>query len=361
MKILYFGIFDPTFSRNKIYAEGLRQNGVKVIVCTDTGKGFRKFWNLFRKHHALVRAAAHTSKPAYDAIIVGFPGYIIVPFARLIKKRGVPLIFDALCSFYETQIVSRNAYQGNPFRIVYVRMIDWLATRCADKILLETEHQKKYFVHKLGVRPEKCIVTYTGVDDSQLYADESVKKSDRFTVLFRGRITREAGAVHVLRAAKLLEKENIQFLIIGFGWGDAVAEFNAVMAELKPANVKHISKQLPPDELRALMLPCHASLGQFENNERLRRTIPHKAFEALVMKLPYVTARAEGISEILTDGENCLMVAPANPKDLASKIKMLRDDRALAEKLADNGFALYTQVFAPKVIVQPIIDELGNL
>ncbi|MDE2172637.1 MAG: glycosyltransferase, partial [Patescibacteria group bacterium] len=323
---------------------------VNVVNCIDTSTGLRKYWNLYKKHRDY--------KGKYDAMIVGFPGFIIVPFARLIATA--PVYFDALCSFYETQIISRDAYKGNIFRIPYVRIIDWLATRLADKILVETEQQKKYFIGSLGVNPAKLIVVYTGVDDSIFHTAPDAEKSAAFTVLFRGRITREAGAAYVLRAAKILENTGVKFLIIGFGWAEAMNEFKAVMNELKPANVEYISKQLPFNELIPRMLSCHVSLGQFENNERLKRTIPHKAFESMAMKLPYVTSRMAGVSEVFKDGETCLMVNPADPEDLAAKIETLKNSPVLAEKIAQNAFWLYQQRFTPQKIVQPILDAVCN-
>jgi glycosyltransferase involved in cell wall biosynthesis len=347
MKVLYFGIFDPNFSRNKVYADGLRQNGIEVIVCTDTSKGLRKYWQLWKKHRAI---------KYYDVMIVGFPGYIVVPFAKLIARK--PVYFDALCSFYETQIISRDAYKGNPFRMPYVKIIDWLSTRSADKILVETNEQKNFFISQLGVPADKLIVVYTGVDDSQFYIDKSIQKADTFTVLFRGRITREAGAETVIRAAKILENEGVNFLIIGFGWDDVIKDFDAVVNELKPKNITHIRNQIPIGELRSLMLPCHVSLGQFGNNERLKRTIPHKAFESLAMKLPYITARSAGVAEVFTDTINALMVNVADPEDLAEKIRSIKNDQALSLRLAENGFRLYNDRFTPKKIVEPIIHSI---
>lgn len=347
MNILYFGIFNPDFSRNKVYADGLKANGINIIYCNDTVGGILKWWRLYKKHKAL--------KDKYDAMIVGYPGYIIVPFARLIAKKGKPIIFDALCSFYEAQIISRNAYRCNPFRIPYVRLVDWLSTRTADKVLIETDKQRDYFINELGVSGDKCITVYTGTDESAFYYNPAIKKNNKFTVLFRGRIMKEAGVIHVLKAAKILENDNIDFLIIGFGWGEAIREFNEALKELNPKNVKYIKEQLPIDELRDLMLGCHISLGQFEANERLKRTVPHKAYESLNMRLPYITARTEGIMEILTDGETCLMVNPRDPEDLVDKIKKLRDDNDLTNKLIINAEKLYKDKFSEKVIVQPII------
>jgi len=72
MKVLYFGIFDSEFSRNKIYADGLKLNGASIVTCTDNSPGFLKFWKLLWKHWEF--------RDQYDIMIVGFPGYIIVPF-----------------------------------------------------------------------------------------------------------------------------------------------------------------------------------------------------------------------------------------------------------------------------------------
>ncbi len=350
LRVLYFGIFNPSFSRNHVYIEGLRRNGLEITICTDTSRGLLKYWQLFKKHWKIRRD--------YDFMIVGFPGYIIVPFAKLITRK--PVIFDALCSFYETQIISRDAYRGNPFRIPYVRMIDWLATRFADKILVETFRQKEYFVKELGAKEDKCIVTYTGVSDTDFYVDSSVERFNKFTVLFRGRITRESGATTVIRAAKLLENYDVDFLIVGFGWDDVMEEFYATMDQVKPRNVRHILGQLPIDGLRRMMLECHVSLGQFGDNERLDRTIPHKAFEAMVMKLPYITARTSGIAEIFKDNENCLMVNVNDPRDLADKVLQLTNDSSLANRLAENSHNLYLERFTPEKIVQPIIEFMIN-
>lgn len=348
--ILYFGLFDPEYSRNKVYIEGLRRNGVEVLICNDESKGLAKFWRLWKKHWKV--------RKDYDFLIVGYGGQITVPLARLISRK--PVIFDALCSFYEVNVISRDAFRGNPFRLPYVRFVDWISTRSAHFILVETDRQKDYFISELGVRANKLVTVYIGVDDAVFHPDDSIRKAGRFTVLFRGRITAESGATHVIAAAKMLEDEpagkEIDFLVIGYGWDEAMRKFDAVLSELTPKNLRHIREYLPFEKLRPIMLSSHASLGQLEDHERLSRTIPHKAYESLAMRLTYVTARAAGIEEIATDGVNCLMVNPADPADLAAKIKMLRDDPVLALKLADAGFALYRERFTPEKVVRPILD-----
>jgi len=109
------------------------------------------------------------------------------------------------------------------------------------------------------------------------------------------------------------------------------------------------------------MLSCHISLGQFADHERLDRTIPHKAFESLALGLPYVTARAKGILEILRDGENCFMTNPADSKALSEKIIQIKNELSATQKIRNNGFDLYKSNFTPDILAKKIISLLENL
>ncbi|KKS84812.1 MAG: Glycosyl transferase group 1 [Parcubacteria group bacterium GW2011_GWA2_43_11] len=346
--VLYFGNIDVQLSRNKIYVDGLRQNGVEVLLCVDRSKGIKKYWNLYKKHKKF--------KGMYDVLIVGYGGYVTVPLAKMLSDK--PVIFDALCSFYETEILSRDALKEIPFRILYVRSVDWVATHFADKVLVETDKQKEYFSKELQVKSEKLVTVYTGVDDSIFKYDESVEKYEKFTVLFRGRIMSEAGVPTIVKAAKLLENEDIDFLIIGYGCNEAMREFENTLKEEKPRNIKYVGKQLPFDELVTLMQKCHVSLGQFANHERLERTVPHKAYESLAMKLTYVTARTGGVQEILEEGVHCLMVNPEDKGDLADKIMQLYKDSRLRRDLSETGYVLYEENFSPKEVVKSICKNI---
>lgn len=356
LRICYFGIYDPEFCRNKVYRKGLIENGATVIECNDRSRGLLKYFRLFQKHWRI--------RNDYDVMIVGYPGYIMVPFARLLTRK--PIIFDALCSFYEAQIISRDAYAGIPFRVVYVRFIDWMANTFADKILVETDAQRRYYEKELGMREGKCTRVFIGVDEGAFFYDPQVKKNEEFTVFFRGRLTIEAGFKHIIEAARLLENEPILFKAVGFGFGPVVTDIRERLLNYRLKNFTLLEHQMPIDDLRVAMGAAHVSLGQFEANERLSRTMPHKAFESLAMRLPYITARTSedaGITELFVDRENCLFVKPADPADLAAKIKMLAGDAMLQAKLAENGFKTYQSRFTSRVLgrdVLAIVRELTN-
>ena len=157
MKLCYFGIYDPEFGRNKVYMHGLRQNGVEIIECRDASTGPIKFWRLWRKHRDIIR------RGGYDAIVVGYPGHLVVPFAKFLAGKK-PVVFDALCTLYEGEVISRGKYKSNPFMKWWINFVDSVAARRADVVLVETNAQKAYFIKRFSIPAGKVYRVFTGVD-----------------------------------------------------------------------------------------------------------------------------------------------------------------------------------------------------
>jgi glycosyltransferase involved in cell wall biosynthesis len=348
MKLCYFGIYDPEFGRNAVYISGLRQNGVEIIECRDTSRGLSKFLHLWKKHADILK------RGGYDALVVGYPGHLVVPFAKLVSKK--PVIFDALATLYEGEVISRGRYQKNPLMKAWINLIDTLAVKFADVILVETNAQKEYFIKRFGVVPGKVFRVFTGVDESRVKPDHFIQKREKFTAVFRGKFLPEAGVKYIVRAAKLLEQQGVDILILGNGLLED--EVGGQIDTLKPLNLYWIHKHLDASKLYQKMQECHVSLGQFEKHERLERTIPHKAFESLALGMPYITGRAQGISELLTDGKDCLMTNLADPEDLAAKILQLKNQPEFASRLGANGHELYEGKLSPKQLAKGIMSAI---
>lgn len=350
MKLCYFGLYDPDFGRNKVYMSGLRQNGVDIVECRDTSPGLAKFWNLFKKHSVIVKSGG------YDAMIVGYPGHLVVPFAKILSKK--PVVFDALCTLYEGEVISRGRYRFNIFMKGWIMLVDFLAAKSADIILVETNAQRDYFIKRFSLKPEKVVRVFTGVDEDIYNSNIQIVKRSKFTAVFRGRFLPEAGVRYVVQAAKSLENAGVDFLIIGGGLVEG--EVWKQVQELKPQNLEWIREILPPEVMARKMAECQVSLGQFEDHERLGRTIPHKAFESLALGLPYMTGRSAGIQELLTEGKDCLMVDLADADDLAAKVLMLKDQPELAKDIAKNGHEVYETKLAPSILAKGIISALQS-
>lgn len=349
MRFCYINTTPTLPPRDVVYLKGLKENGSEILYCDNDSPGFfRKIWQIIKKHQRV--------KNNYDILWVGYSAHMLVPLVRLISRKKI--IFNALGSLYEGIIISRHQAAPYSLKSVCCWLIDFLAFHCASVSLVESWAQKRWLMKKFLLRDNKLLVALTGVDDSLFFHEPGISKSTTFTVLFRGGFLPESGVEYAIEAAKILKNENIKFRILGRGQMEN--KVKEMLSGFDSKSVEWISQKLEKNELRRLMQECHLSLGQLSNHDRLTRTIPHKAFESIVMRLPYLTARNKAVLELFTENETCFCCNPADAQDLARKILEIKNNPALAAQIADNAYGLYQEQLTPKILAKQVMDTLNQ-
>jgi glycosyltransferase involved in cell wall biosynthesis len=91
------------------------------------------------------------------------------------------------------------------------------------------------------------------------------------------------------------------------------------------------------------------ALGIFGSSEKAQRVIPNKAFQALAVGTPLITASTPGAAELLQDGRDALLVQPT-AESLARAIRRLADDPGLAERIGKEGRRTYEREASEHVL-----------
>ncbi len=348
MKICYIN-FNLNNSRDQITLMGLRENGIEVKEIYDNTRGFRKYLNISKKYNSYGKDC--------DFVMVGYSGAVLVILMRFLTRKKI--IFNTLSSFYDSMIRSR--FGGVIFtpKSIWYYIIDFFAFHFADLSFIECQSQKDLVIKVFRINPIKISVHPVGVDDKEFYFDSAIPKRSQFTVVFRGMFLPEAGADVVILAAKELERENIMFRIIGRGL--LKKDIENLVKELNPSNLELITERLPIEDLRRSMLECHLSLGQLADHPRVDTTIPHKAFESMAMKIPYITGENKGVLEIIEDNKSCFVVPKGDYKALAQKIIELRNKPEKLKEVAENAYNLYKQKFTSKDLAEKIIQRIKRI
>jgi glycosyltransferase involved in cell wall biosynthesis len=348
-KIIYITRTRPEYSLNAVCIKGLRENGIDVLDFYVKDKGIRGFMEALSFYRNNSRNA--------DLVMIGYNSPALVIFSRFFCRKKI--VFNAVLSEYERMIISRRLASRFSLKAAYYWLLDLVAVHFADLTTVETNCQADFFKKMFRISGRKIYRNWIGVDESKFFYGQPRKKFDTFTVFFRGALMPEAGAKYVVRAAKLLEDKNIKFVMIG--GGILSGKIKEIINDLKPKNFEYVEDYVPYEKLRDMMQECHLSLGQLSDHNRLGRTIPHKAYESLVMKLPYLTASNTGILELLTSNETCLTCSPANTESLADKILWARDNYHLVEKIAENGYKLHQEKLSSRVLAKNLLDRIATL
>ena len=124
----------------------------------------------------------------------------------------------------------------------------------------------------------------------------------------------------------------------------------APLLSARPANVEHVPwieyRELPEAYRRA-----GCALGIFDAGAKAARVIPNKVFQALACARPVITADTPAARELLTDGQDALLVPAGDPPALATAIRRMVGDRALADRLGVAGRLTYEERASESVLV----------
>jgi len=347
MKILYFGTFDPEYSRNRVLIKGLKKNGAEILFCNDRSGGLLKYIKLFFKYLKYINK--------FDFMIVGFPGQEVMLLARLLTKK--PIIFDAFTSHFGGHILDRGKYDQDSIHAKWYRWIDKKSVENSSITLLDTNAHIDFFVNEFNLPRSKFIRVFVGTDTDIFYPREN-KINDKFLVHFHGNYIPLQGVKYIIEAAKLLEKDNIRFNIIGQG---QTYEGDRELAEkLEIKNINFIGR-VPYEKLADWISNSDLCLGIFGETQKADIVIPNKIFEYIASGKPVITRSSSAINELFIDGENILLCEKANPEDLAKKILEVKNNPALAQLVARNGYETFKNNCAEFILGRQLLSKINGI
>jgi glycosyltransferase involved in cell wall biosynthesis len=342
LRVLYFGTYEQTYPRNAQVISCLRRAGVEVEerhVAVWEGREHK--WASGPAAAArLVGAQARLfrrPKGPFDAVIVGYPGHLDLWAARR-AARGKPVVFNPLLSLEDTLVDDRRRFRPGSVPARLLRTLDRRALQAADLVVADTEANADDLARRGRIPHRKVAVCFVGAEE-RLF-EPGWSGSDPFVALFVGKLIPLQGLRTVLDAARLAPE--LRFRIVGSGQQE-----NELSG--RPDNVEWT----PWVEYERLSAELHAAgcaLGIFGTSAKAGRVIPNKAFQALACGTPLVTADTRAARELLADGISALLVQPGNPEALATAVRKLAQEPALAERIGARGHAVYRDQASEQVL-----------
>lgn len=291
--LLFVGLVGTRHSRTLNYFHGIQKKGVRALWLEFNTTDFTRSLALLRK-----RLREHSGP-----VVVASPSHVLVPLVLLLS--GKRPVLDAGWPLLDGVISSRRSFGPLGLNFVKTYLIDFFAFHCSRLTLVETEEQSSYSRRTFLLRKRKLEVLFTGCDEKRfpkLPASES--KSEK-VVFFRGGNQPEAGLDLLLGVCEDREfsDNKISFVIVSQGISQESVLSN---------NVRIINHVISDEEISALYKNAWLALGQLSSHSRLRRTIPHKFFEAAFFSTPYLTANSpimerfakSGLVSVFTGGDS---------------------------------------------------------
>jgi starch synthase len=204
------------------------------------------------------------------------------------------------------------------------------------------------------LNPDRVHVVRNGIDPDEFAPDPGTDvvrglgiDLDRPSVVFVGRITRQKGLVHLVRAAEQLDADTQVVLLAGAADTPEISrQFGEAFAHLQSSRggVLWVEEMLPRAQVRQVL--SHATVFACPS---VYEPLGIVNLEAMACETAVVASAVGGIPEVVVDGETGYLVPydPARADDpaavaefeagLASKINALTADPELARRFGQAG------------------------
>lgn len=247
--------------------------------------------------------------------------------------------------------------------------VEKTALEMADAVIAVSVQTKTDIERFFNVRPERLHVIYNGIDLDEYRKTDSTEALDRFRitkpyVLFVGRITRQKGIIHLVRAIEHLN-EGFQIVLC------AGAPDTPEIGEEMKAAVAKVQARRPGVIWIDEMVDKPTVRDLYSNASVFCCPSIYEPFgiinlEAMACETAVVATAVGGITEVVLDGETGFLVrmdpmdkAPFEPRepgkferDLAARINQLMANPELCDKFGRAGRKRAEEKFGWPAIAQ---------
>jgi glycosyltransferase involved in cell wall biosynthesis len=306
--ILWWGRFDPNYSRNRIIRKQLNKLNYEIL-------DFQPLISRLGYIEALLKNFKKT-----DYVWVPcFRQRDILSASRWCLKKNIKLIIDPLISSWDKQTYEKekslNRRQSNS-----LKKKESILFNKADIVLADTNLHANLF-------------------------QKHVNK--KFEILFYGSFLNLHGSKIIIEAAKLFAKNNnVKWTMLGDG-----PDLKKCKELAQNAPNIFFEKEIEYTKLASRIKEADLLLGIFGKSNKAGNVIPNKVFQALSCGKTVITRKSNAYpKELLNQKNGIIFIQPDNPKALYNAVLKITEDRKFLRKSNAQAKIIYDTHFSEKII-----------
>jgi glycosyltransferase involved in cell wall biosynthesis len=214
------------------------------------------------------------------------------------------------------------------------KIVKWMFSR-ADRVIVLGKYWHHFVVSEMGTPPEKLEIVFNGVPDPAMASRERGAAGTKAVgpphILFLGRLGERKGVPELLSALQAMAHQGKPWRATLAGDGP-VEDYRERVALLRLEDRIALPGWVDRECVDALLATADiVVLPSYQENQ------PMSVIEGLAHRIAVVTTPVGALPDILSDGENSLIVQPGDVSGLLRALERLIDNPALRAKIATGG------------------------
>lgn len=208
--------------------------------------------------------------------------------------------------------------------------------RDARLVITETDYARRWMEEKYPWAKGKIFRVFNGVATEGFPVKESASGGPR--ILSVGRYVEKKGFGDLIEACRLLRAKGVGFTCGIVGGGPLETQLQAQIAEAKLESCVQLLGPRSQSEVRRLLAEAQVFvLACVLEKDGGSDNLPTVIMEAMLARTPVISTELAGVPEMITSGEDGLLVPPQSPAVLAEAVGQLLADPVALERLGQQG------------------------
>ena len=346
-RVLFWGRFDPGYSRNRVNMALFRRLGWEVEVFAV------KAWPRFGDVEAFLRGLWR--HPAPDLVWVPVCRQRdILAACRWAHSHGTKVLFDPMISAWDKKVLEQRKWKADGFRARRLHALEKRMMDAPDFVAWDTSCHVDFCEREFGVPRGKMAPLFTGTDETVFKPGPAPSRApgEPFRVLYHGAYLPLHGTEYIVEAARATQDRGIVWDFLGWGAYKRQTEEKARGI----SNIRFLQKvpyERVPDAIRA----ADVVLGVFGTTEKASRVIGNKVYEAMACGRPVVNEFCTGYPPEAADCEAIKFVPPGDPAAIVAAVEEYRADWARRDAI----FAAARKFFEEHLSLNVVEGQLRGI
>jgi glycosyltransferase involved in cell wall biosynthesis len=276
-------------------------------------------------------------------------GSLLARAPRVLKLTGDPA-YERAFRYGLTRLPIEDFQRARDLRLAWLKVTRDLMLWGARRYVVPSASLAGFAATWRLVRGDRIVVLPNPISVSAPAARDELRRRHGFdgpTVVFAGRLSLQKSLDVLLRAVAACDGVDLVLA----GEGPERVRLDGLVADLGLGGRARFLGAQPRSIVLELLSAADAEVlsSGWEN-------FPHSVIEALAVGTPVISTGVGGVAEIVTDGENGLLVPPDDPDALADAIRRFFADEPLRQQLRAAAAGSVAR-FAP----EPVYARLETL
>lgn len=301
----------------------------------------------------------------YDVVYITSPPLFVAGIGILLKLlfRKTKIVFEVR-DLWPDSAVELGELNNRMFYNLSLKL-EKKIYNISEHIIAISNDMKSKIINK-GYPESKISIIHNGTDLNFINSEKKLnqelitkfKTNNQFLCVYAGIIGIAQGLEVILKTAKHLENENINFLIIGSG--PKLEEMKKNCCKLKLENVLFINQVSRSNVIDYLNI-ADAGIIPLRNLELFKGALPSKIFDYMACNLPILLGIKGEAKELIEKSNTGLYFEPENEHNLTEKISSLMNNKTKLEDMKTNGKKFVDEHFNREKLAVKLSNILENL